>query len=510
MYDFFLSFISSHPLVLLLLLLVLWAAVNYTGKFGSGPTELPILGALPWLLQNRHDVLGALLKESKRQSFRTWTVKWFGESRYIMIMSPENLKHILKDNWVNYPKGADFCTNVGDLLGKGIFASDGAEWKGQRHLFASLFSERTFNTAVIAAFVSHGAALEAALRQAAATGATLDLFSLLNRFTLDTIGEIAFGSTIGSLQDAHHPFAAAFDEAQQTLDLRFFTPGWQLLKPLMASERRLQESIAVMDAFCVRLIATRRREVAEGGSLEGKTDVLSRAMCLQEPPDSGNYPYRDNDRKLRDLVINFLIAGRDTTAQALSWALLSVCTSPPEVERQLSEEGARLCPPSAGRFAPSYEALEKELPYTSACMRETLRLFPSVPKDVKVAEKADTLPDGTRVPGGAKVAYLPYVMGRSTELWGPTAAQFLPARFFTDKTLPSPWKFPAFNGAGPRQCLGQRMALAEANFVLALLFSRFTFTLSPEQCKEGGCPYADSLTLPMARGLFATVTEKLI
>jgi cytochrome P450 len=105
-------------------------------------------------------------------------------------------------------------------------------------------------------------------------------------------------------------------------------------------------------------------------------------------------------------------------------------------------------------------------------MRETLRLYPSVPKDIKTALASDVLPDGTVVTAGTSVVYLPYVMGRSPALWGEDAARFQPERFL-GKPVPSAWRLPAFNGAGPRTCLGQRMALAEANFVLALVFGRF-------------------------------------
>jgi cytochrome P450 len=481
----------SHPALSLALTAVLLLALRAAhGKFYPqwlpGPAEYPIIGALPWLLQHRQDVLGAILAACRAAAFRTWTVKWLGSPRYIMTTDPRNLEHVLKGNFANYPKGALFNGTLEDLLGGGIFVSDGEQWKAQRHLFASLFTERSFNTVVLAALHAHGGALEAALARAAAARAPIDLFHLHNRFTLDTIGSIAFGLDIGSLANPAHPFAAAFDQAQQALDLRFFTPGWRALRSLLPSERRLAASVATMHGFCAELIAARRAEAPQARA--ARTDVLSRAMALEVPEGSGRFPFRDSDAALRDLILNFLIAGRDTTAQALSWAVLAVCSAqrtPAEVGERLAAEGARLraAPRSVSTsasadagaqpaFAPSYEALEKELPYASAVMRETLRLFPSVPKDIKTALQADVLPDGTYVPAGATLAYLPYAMGRSPALWGEDCEAFVPERFL-GKPLPSAWKLPAFNGAGPRTCLGQRMALAEANFVLALIFSRF-------------------------------------
>ena len=484
---------AQHPAAALLLLALLLATLRaahgkYFPQWLPGPLELPIIGALPWLLRNRHDVLGAILAVSRSASFKTWTVKWLGAPRYIMTTDPRNLEHVLKTNFANYPKGAHFNGTLADLLGAGIFVSDGEQWKAQRHLFASLFTERSFNTVVLAALHARGGALEAALARAAAARAPIDLFHLHNRFTLDAIGSIAFGLDIGSLANPAHPFAAAFDQAQQALDLRFFTPGWRALRALLPSERALAASIATMHGFCAELIAARRAEAPEARA--ARTDVLSRAMALEVPEGSGRFPFRDSDAALRDLILNFLIAGRDTTAQALSWAVLSVCSAQQRTGEggageRLAAEGALLRARSsasgsssgsasadAPAFTPSYESLEKELPYASAVMRETLRLFPSVPKDIKTALAADVLPDGTHVPAGATLAYLPYVMGRSPALWGADCEAFLPERFL-GKPLPSAWRLPAFNGAGPRTCLGQRMALAEANFVLALVFSRF-------------------------------------
>jgi cytochrome P450 len=263
-----------------------------------------------------------------------------------------------------------------------------------------------------------------------------------------------------------------------------------------------------MDAFCATLIKDRRGCTV--GDLEGRTDVLSRAMCMEDPERPGCFPYRDNDAALRDIILNFLIAGRDTTAQALSWCVLKVACHP-GVEEGLAEEAARVM---GGRSTtpttttPTYELVEKHLRYTRATVLETLRLCPSVPKDLKVAVERDVLPDGTVIPPGAQVAYLPHAMGRSVAIWGEDAERFDPERFVRTPN-PSPWAFPVFNGAGPRACLGQRMALVEACYVLARIYGKYSLRLSPlEQGAPGGCPYQDSLTLPMKRGLLVTVAVR--
>lgn len=498
----------AHPVLYVLLLLALWAARNSRLGAPPGPFELPILGALPFLLRHHADILTGVLAQSRAASFKTWSVKWLGEKRFIMTTSPKNLEYILKTRFENFPKGPTFNSTLADLLGRGIFASDGPRWKRQRQLFSHIFSEQSFRSVIVESFAENGVVLEKVLRAAAESGEPLDMQSLFHRFTLDSIGKIAFGLSLGTLERPSAEaagFAAAFDAAQAVVESRFFTPGWRGLKCCLRRERALPAHLATLHRFCDGLIRARR----EAGDCGARTDVLSRAMALRDD-DTGALLFGDDDAALRDILLNFLIAGRDTTAQALSWAVLCVARAGGAVAQALAEEGAAVPQDNPNRFFVPFEAVGRDLRYAKAVTLETLRLFPSVPKDLKEALQADTLPDGSRVPAGALVAYLPYVMGRSEELWGANAESFMPERFMPPAPPPSPWLLPAFNGAGPRTCLGQGMALVEASFVLALIYRRFTLTLCPaEQGAPGGVALQNSLTLPQARGVTMRVGLRL-
>jgi cytochrome P450 len=229
--------------------------------------------------------------------------------------------------------------------------------------------------------------------------------------------------------------------------------------------------------------------------------------------------------------MNFMIAGRDTTAQAMSWATLMVARRP-DVQTRVAEEAARVLGP-AGSPPLTYEALLAGLTYTQAVVSETLRLFPSVPKDGKVVVADDVLPGcGTAVRAGDVVAWSPFCMGRRVDLWGPDASEFKPERFLTGDSRPSPYKYPVFN-AGPRTCLGQNMALAEAAYGLALVLRAHVVTLAPDvaaavdaweaaapaRARAGfydaahasatPLPYQESLTLPIRDGLRCTLAPRL-
>lgn len=159
--------------------------------------------------------------------------------------------------------------------------------------------------------------------------------------------------------------------------------------------------------------------------------------------------------------------------------------------------------PTATTSTPlTYDTVSRGLKYTQSVLQETLRLYPSVPKDVKQAMADDTLPDETFIPAGSLVAYMPHTMGRLPSLWGEDALAYKPERFLAGAKH-SQFKFIAFN-AGRRSCLGQHMALVEASVVLAALYRSYRVRVLPGQ----HITYQESLTLPMRNGIKAVLEPR--
>ncbi len=130
--------------------------------------------------------------------------------------------------------------------------------------------------------------------------------------------------------------------------------------------------------------------------------------------------------------------------------------------------------------------------YANAIFNETLRLHPSVPKNVKEAVVDEVLPDGTIVPKGSVVAWSPYVMGRSSAIWGFNAREFYPERWIDNSKVYTSFEYPVFH-AGPRMCLGRNLAELEGVFVLVSLYQNYEISAIPNQSVS----YGNSLTLPM-------------
>lgn len=142
--------------------------------------------------------------------------------------------------------------------------------------------------------------------------------------------------------------------------------------------------------------------------------------------------------------------------------------------------------------------------YLEAAIKETLRLYPSVPDGTQQCLKDTLLCDGSFIKAGMCIAYPGYSLGRMTHVWGPDAKEFKPERWIDQETgkfiVVSAFKFNPFH-AGPRMCLCMNLALMEMKTVAAVLLSKFRFSLVPGH----EVMYAFSITLPMKNGLMMRV-----
>lgn len=380
----------------------------------------------------------------------------------VATIDPKNLEHVLKTNFDKYAKGHVFAEPFTDLLGEGIFNADGEAWHRQRKTVSRMFTKRQFETHIWRVIEKNTAKVASILDR---TEGTLDVFGLMNRFTLDTIGQIGFSKDIGSLADPSSPFLRSFDRAQQILMLRFWSnPAWKIMRWLgIGWERELKEHLKRLDVYA-RGIVQELRQKMEAGEDSSFVGLFMKEDALREVDATSQETF------MRDMVLNFLIAGRDTTAQCISWTLFEL-TQHPRVVEKARKEIAQVC----GEGRVTFEHI-KSLHYIKAILDEGLRLHPSVPFDGKLCVAKDTLPDGTVVPAGCIVQYTPYAQGRCQEIWGKDACDFRPERWSEMEKRPSSFAFSAFN-AGPRECLGRRLAELEMAALLATILRDFDFRL---------------------------------
>lgn len=358
------------------------------------------------------------------------------------------------------------------------------------------------------------------LSEACDGGLTVDLQEVFRRFAFDNVCNVAFGVDPGWLDtnrtktasnSVNAPFVQAFDYAVELTSDRFMSPVpavWKIKRFLnVGSERKFKEAIAVIDDFAMNIIRSKEREcdqIKEDKDQDHSQDLLSRFMS-----STSSFGFRDQDERrkfLRDIVISFILAGKDSTSTALTWFFWLIAGHP-QCERLIYGELAAAVKASPTGLPTdfSYDELKK-LNYLHAALSESLRLFPPVPINSRLAVADDILPDGTYVGKGWFADYSAYAMGRMEKLWGPDCREFKPERWLNIDGVFQPsdqFKFPVFH-SGPRMCLGKDMAYLQMKSIAAAVMYEFEIEVvdgGGDAQKMIDPPYTLSLLLKMRGGL---------
>lgn len=420
-------------------------------------------------------------------------------SPFIATCEPENVKTILSLKFKDYSFGNRQAA-FGPLLGHGIFNADGERWANSRHLLRPNFARD--QVADLEAFERH---FKLMMNHLPRDGKTVDLQELFFRFTIDSATEFLFNHSTNSLrtvgqEDENNEdviFGKAFNFAQDDILTRF---RYGPLDRFRKNEKG-EEAIRVCHAYIEKFVddALHFREQLDAEQKAG-FEKDEKYYFINEVAK------QTTDRKrIREELVNILLAGRDTTASLMSNMFFEI-SKRPEIFAKLRAEIATL----EGR-TPTYEEL-RNLKYLKWCLNEckepvllsriradnpvALRTHPVVPGNSRIAIRDTVLPRGGGptgqqplfVPKGTTVGYSPYVMHRRHDLYGPDADEYKPERW---ETLRPGWEYLPFNG-GPRICLGQQYALTEASYVTVRLVQEFKEITS----RDAG-PWQEGLTLTL-------------
>lgn len=451
----------------------------------QGLPTWPLVGMLPSMIvglkqSNMYDWLSEILcRQGGTFHFKGPALS---NLKCVVTADPRNLEHLLKTKFSNFPKGEYFRNTLRDLLGDGIFNADDETWQRQRKTASIEFHSARFRqlTTESSLELVHRRLLP--VLEVSVKGAMpIDLQDVLLRLTFDNICMIAFGVDPGCLSPGlpEIPFARAFERATEASVLRFVTPTgiWKTMRALnIGPEKELKESIKGVNKFANKVIRTRRKELALQDEInKERSDLLTVFMKLKD--ENGK---SFSDKFLRDICVNFILAGRDTSSVALSWFFWLI-DQHPEVEQKIlaeictiiKERDAAGDRDDKGSLVFRPEEIKK-MDYLQAAISEALRLYPSVPVDHKEVVEDDVFPDGTVLKKGTKVIYAIYAMGRMEAIWGKDCREYNPERWLRDGRFmgESAYKFAAFNG-GPRLCLGKDFAYYQMKFAAASILYRY-------------------------------------
>ncbi|KAJ6730862.1 CYTOCHROME P450 94A2-LIKE [Salix viminalis] len=300
----------------------------------KAPKSYPLIGSSVAIFANRNRRIQWISDLIQSSPSATVVIhRFFLDDSHVLTGNPANVQHMLKTQFQNYEKGSKSRRALFDFLGNGIFNINGDSWKFQRQL-----SSHEFNTKSLRKFVETVVDTELSQRlipilsAAAASNAVLDLQDVLQRFAFDNICQISFGYDpaylLPGLPEAE--FAKTFDEATEISSGRFnsvFPYLWKIKKFLnIGSEKRLKEASSRLRKFAKNIIKEKKQELSKNSSLES-VDLLSRFLS------SG---HSDEDF-VTDIVISFILAGRDTTSAALTWYFWLLSQNQ-EVEKEVLRE----------------------------------------------------------------------------------------------------------------------------------------------------------------------------
>lgn len=305
------------------------------------------------------DFWGWIFAWSPNEHSKTVEVGLAGQ-RWIFTADPENLKAILATQFQDFGKGKQFHEDWKPFLGDSIFTTDGQQWHDSRQLIRPQFVKN--RVADFEIFERH---VERLMNKIGGHGEEVDVAALFYRFTLDLTTDFLFGKSVDSLDNPQAEFASAFAEVQKVQNLITRTGEFRRLIPKGTYWASLKIINAFVEPFIEQVL---RLNISD---LKEKTNQ----SFLDALAASGT---RDRNA-IRDQVIAVLLAGRDTTAGALSFTFKEL-SAQPEIVRKLRREILDKVGPSR---PPTYGDM-KSMPYLQHVMNETLRLYPPVPFNVRL------------------------------------------------------------------------------------------------------------------------------
>uniref|UniRef100_A0A8C1HAP1 Cholesterol 24-hydroxylase n=2 Tax=Cyprinus carpio TaxID=7962 RepID=A0A8C1HAP1_CYPCA len=382
------------------------------------------------------------------------------EATKTMLMSPKYLKDPFVYKRLFNLFGKRF-------LGTGLVtAADHDVWYRQRRIMDPAFSS-TYLRSLMGTFNEMSERLMDHLEEIADTKTPVVMHDLVNCVTLDVICKAAFGVDLNLFKQTDSPFQRAIDQCLKGMVFYLRDPFFTLFPKNWKTVQQTKDAADLLRKTGEKWIQKRKTAIENGEDVP--KDILTQILKTAEEENVNNT--KDHEQML-DNFVTFFIAGQETTANQLSFAIMELGRHPEIYKRAKAEVDEIL----GTKRDISYEDLGK-FTYLSQVLKETLRLYPTAPGTSRWLHE-DMVINGLKIPGGCAVIFSSYVSQR-LEKFFKDPLKFDPERFNVNAPKPYYCYYPF--ALGPRTCLGQVFSQMEAKVVLAKLLQRFEFSLVPGQ-----------------------------
>jgi len=379
----------------------------------------------------------------------------FGATHAFLLAHPDHIRHVLHDNHRNYDKHNVDYAMLRRLLGNGLLTSDGAFWHRQRRLMAPMFHRQRV-AGFCSLMVDRTLEMLARWDALAQSGEPFDAAAEMARLTLAIVAKALFSADVSD--DAEAIGTALTEVNRQLGEFSLLDMVWMIPTP---RKRRFRAAVRALDQVVGKIIDQRRR------AAHRNEDLLSMLLdAVDEETSEGMTP-----RQVRDEVLTLLLAGHETTANALAWTWYLLSQNP-EAENKLHREIAGVL----GERAPNALDLP-QLPYTRMAIEESMRLYPPAWAISRNAIGEDEI-GGYRVPRRTNMIICSFITHRHPAFWE-EPERFDPERFSPERSEGRPnFAYLPFGG-GPRVCIGNGFAMTEAQLVVATVAQRYRLRLAP-------------------------------
>lgn len=415
-------------------------------KAALATQPLGFFGSLRAARSNLLEILPELAVKQPMVSGKTG-VRWH------MVMDPTALRRVLLEKVEDYPKSVVTKNLLRPAIGESLFIAEGAHWRWQRRAAAPAFSAR--NIGALGPVMS-AAATASAERMAQAGPRAVDVYADMVRATFEVISDVTLSGEQHFDRNAMHDAIDNYIDVAGRVSLFDIAglPDWVPRPGRVFSGNALKRMKSVADTA-----------IHDRSAPKSPPDLLDLLLAGTDPETQKSM----STAELRDNLLTFIVAGHETTALTLAWALY-LCAFDPAIQDRAAKEARAVL----GDRAAGTEDLPN-LPYIRAIIDEALRLYPPAGIISRTAQKADRLCDRDIHPGDTVMVPI-YALHRNRLLWD-NPDRFDPDRFLTGRPVDRYAYLPF--GDGPRICIGAGFAIQEAVIILSTLLARFRFRPVP-------------------------------